>query len=323
MTKLSKAFRGHTYSFALALTAVLLVANVIVLPAFSDPHSYAATLAGFAPFALIAMANTPAIMSGGIDVSIGPMAGVIGIIYVVYLQPHGMGGPLLGVPIALLIGAGVGTLNGVLVAKLRYQPVIATLCMFFVLGGVGEQILPTPRQSTGGWTDSLAGSIGPIPGGLVTISIPLVIWAVLLRRTAYIKALRALGGNDIAAYTGGANVTAARIVAYALGGLFAAIAAFSFTALTRNADPTLGGQYTILALAGVSLGGTVIHSGRGGIVGGVFGAASIYLIQNLLTNFNVSSDWVQVVYGGILVVALLYGSRLGLARKSADQEMFA
>jgi ribose transport system permease protein len=314
--------RARTYLFALVLAAVLVVVNIIVLPAFADPHSYAPTFAGLAPFALVGVASTPSIMSGGggIDVSIGPMTGLIAIIYVVYLQPNGMGSALLAIPIVLLIGAGFGALNGVMITKLRYQPVIATLGMYFVLGGIGEQILATPRQ-TGGWTNHLAGSIGPIPGGLILIAVPLVIWALLLKRTAFIKTLRALGGNDVAAYTAGINVANVRIFAYALGGFFAAIAAFSLTALTRDADSTLGVQYTLVALAAACLGGTIFGGGRGGVLGAVFGAACIYLIQNLLTNLDVSSFWVQVVYGSVLVVAVVYSH--GLVETSSDQEALA
>jgi ribose transport system permease protein len=308
--------------FALVLTVVLIVVNIIVLPRFGNPDTYAATFADLVPLALVAVASTPAMMSGpgGIDVSVGPIAGLIGIIYVVYLQPHGMGGPLLAIPIALLIGAGIGVVNGVLIAKFRYQPVIATLCMYFIIGGFSEEILPTPR-ATNGWMTDLVGSIGPIPGGLVMLGVPLVIWALILRWSAFIRTLRAIGGNSIAAYTAGVDVTTARIVAYALGGFFAAIAGFSLIAVTRNADPALGAQYTILAFAAVSVGGTVFGGGRGGIVGAVLGAACIYLIENLLTNVNASSYWAQVAYGAVLVIAMVYSSRY--VPKSADQEMFA
>jgi ribose transport system permease protein len=297
--------RANTYMFALILAIVLLIANIVVLPAFGEPSSYAATLAGLAPFALVGMASTPSILSGGIDVSIGPLVGLLGIVYVVYLQPHGLGNPALTIPVMLIIGAAMGLLNGFLVAVLRYQPVIATLCMYFILGGLSEEILPSARQAPAGWTDHLGGSVGPVPGGLITILVPLLLWLLLARRTSFVKTLLAVGGSDTATLTAGINVARVRLWAYAIGGLIAGIAALSLTGLTRDADPTIGAQYTLVALAGVSIGGTVIGGGRGGLIGAVFGAACIFLIQNLVSNLGFSPFWLQVVYGAVLVITMV------------------
>ena len=306
--------RDNPYLFSLVLTVVLLVANVIVLPAFGEPSSYAATFAGLAPFALVAMASTPSILSGagGIDVSIGPLVGLIAIIYVHYLQPAGLGGPELAIPIGLGIGAAVGAFNGVLITFARYQPVIATLCMYFILGGVGEAISPDPPVRKSG-LDRPARQVSfraRVPGGLVTIALPLLVWGVLLHRSAFVRTLHAVGGNDAAALTAGINVTAVRIAAYTFGGLLAGVAAFALTGLIRDADSTIGATYTLVALAAVSLGGTVFGGGRGGLLGALFGAACIYLIQNLLTNVGVSAFWLQIVYGAVLVVAIVASHRL-------------
>ncbi len=318
MERLITVLRTNTYAFALVLAIALLIANILVLPAFGDPDTYATTIAGLAPFALVAMASTPQIMSGGggIDVSIGPMVGLIGVVYVVYLQPHGLGDPELAIPICVLLGAGIGLLNGFNIAVLRYQPVIATLCMYFILIGVSQWILPAAQSTTGGWTDHLTGSLGPIPDGLIIILIPLAVWAFLKRRTSFVKTLQAVGGSDRAALTAGINVTRVRLIAYSLGGAFAAVAAFALIGLTRGADPTIGQQYTLVGIAAVSLGGTVMNGSRGGILGGVFGAACIFLIQNLLSNLGVAPTWFQVAYGGVLVGAVVLSSRF--ASKPAE-----
>lgn len=311
--------RRKTYVFALIFAIVLFIANVIVLPAFGDPSSYAATLGALAPFALVAMASVPSILSGGIDVSIGPAVGLIGIIYVVYLQPHGLGSPVPSIVISLIAGTGLGLVNGLLIAVLRYQPVIATLCMYFILGGVSEEVLPSARQAHGGWTGDLGNSIGPIPGGLVVILVPLLIWLVLKRRTSFVGTLQAVGGRDTAALTAGIDVTRVRVAAYVLGGLFAGIAALALTGLTDNADPTIGAQYTLIALAGACIGGTVIGGrGRGGLLGPVFGAASIFLIQNLVSNLGFSPFWLQVVYGFVLILTMIVSRHRAAAASSMD-----
>lgn len=310
---------SRTYVFSLVLAVVLIIANVIVLPAFGAPSSYAATLGALAPFALVGMASVPAILAGGIDVSIGPAVGLIGILYVVYMQPNGLGGVAPAIVLCLFFGAALGAINGVLISFLRYQPVIATLCMYFILGGVGEAILPTARQAPANWTDHLGNSIGPIPGGLVTICAPLVIWWALKRRTAFVSTLLAVGGRDTAALTAGINIGKVRMIAYVLGGVFAGIAALALTGLTQDADPTIGAQYTLVALAGASIGGTVIGGGgRGGLVGAVFGAACIFLIQNLVSNLGFSPFWLQVVYGIVLVVTMVVSRHRAAASSSED-----
>src|SRR5262249_42842406 len=215
------------------------------------------TLAQLAPFALVAAASTPSIISGGggIDISIAPLTGLIGVVYVVELLPNGLGRPIAAIPIALGIGIGVGAINGLMVARLRYPPVVATLGAYFVLVGVAQRIAPTPRFATPNWTDRLAGSFAHVPGGALTIALPLVVW-ILLGRTAFLRQLRAVGGNDAAAFTAGVDVAAVRVAAYALGGAFAAIGAFALTGLIRDGDATVGPQYTLVALAAVVLGGT-------------------------------------------------------------------
>jgi ribose transport system permease protein len=316
--RLVSFMRANTYMFALIFAVALFVANIAVLPAFGAPSSYAATLGGLAPFALVAMASAPAILAGGIDVSIGPLVGLLGIVYVVYLQPHGLGGPAVSIAVILCLGAAIGLLNGFLIAVLRYQPVIATLCMYFILGGVGEAILPTARQAPPGWTDDLGGSIGGIPGGLITILVPLLVWFVLAWRTPFVKTLLAVGGRDTAALTAGINVTRVRLIAYGFGGLIAGIAALALTGLTRDADPTIGAQYTLVALAGACIGGTVIGGGRGGLLGTVFGAACIFLIQNLLSNTGFSPFWLQVVYGAVLVLTMILSRHRVASSSSQD-----
>jgi ribose transport system permease protein len=215
------------------------------------------------------------------------------------------------------MGAMVGAVNGVLTTILRYQAVVATLCMYFMLQGVGEWLLPAPQIAPANWTDTLAGSIGPIPGAVVTIGAPLLLWFALARLTTFISTVYAVGGDDVAALTAGINVSAVRIMAYTVGGVVAAIAAFALTGLVRDADPTLGATYTLIAIAAVSLGGTVFGGGRGGLVGSLCGAACIYLIENLLTNLGVSQYWLQVVYGVVLVVAIILSARLGSLRTRA------
>jgi ribose transport system permease protein len=116
--------------------------------------------------------------------------------------------------------------------------------------------------------------------------------------------LMAVGSDDRAAFSAGVHVIAVRWIAYALGGAFAGAAALSLTALIGSADPNVGPNYTLLAISSAALGGVSLAGGRGGLLGAAIGGLNIFLLQSLLTFFNVSTFVLQVAYGAILVAAV-------------------
>jgi len=299
-----RRLRRHPHLLALALALALVAANALAQPRFLRPAGWAPELAVFAPLALAAMASAPAIVSGGIDISIGPLMNFVSIVFVLLLLPRGLGRPEVAIPIVLALGAAVGAINGTLVAVLRYQPVIATLCMLFILSGINLGLAPTPKTAPPNWTQHLAGSVGPVPGGVVSLGSVLGCW-MLVRRLPYSRMLLAVGSNDVAAFSAGVDVVAVRVVTYALGGLFAAVGGLALAALAQSADPTYGSQYALIGLAAVALGGIPMGGGRGGLLGALLGAASIYLIRNLLLATAVSVAWIQVVYGLLLLVGVV------------------
>ena len=301
------AFRLLTrYSFApaLALSVALLVINLLTE---SGGFGLTAQLANLAPLALAALASTPSILSGdgGLDISISPVMILISAIFVVWLAPHALGGAV-AVPILLAAGAAVGLINGLLVMVSRMQPVVVTLSMYFILIGVLLEVVPATASVNTTWMTSLAGSVGPIPGALFTIGAPLLIWAGL-GCLPYRRALYAVGSNAATAYASGVNVTAVRLIAYSLGGLFAAVGGIAVVALELSAGSGLATTYTLLAIASVALGGTSLWGGRGGLIGSIFGAATIYLLGNVLQALQVDPQWLQVVYGLALLAAVVAG----------------
>ena len=232
---------------------------------------------------------------------------------VAVLIPHGLGSAAVVIPIALGIGIGVGLINGMLVTVLRYQPVLATLCTLFVLEGASMKLLSQPQSGSTAWLAHLGGKVGPIPGALILIVIAVLIW-IALGRLPYLRTLYAAGGDDVASYSAGINVTAVRIIAYALGGLFAAFAGIALVAATQSADASQSIQYTLPALAAVAIGGTSLRGGRGSLAGSIAGAAIIFLIQTLLDSLAVSDLWLQLVYGALLIGAIVLSSTLAAPR---------
>ena len=316
MREVLARLRSRPWGFAVVVAVALLIANVLARSSFATPSSWPPTLADFAPFALAAMATTPAVLSGGgsIDISIAPLLNLVSVVLVGVLIPHGLGSFWIAVPIALAIGALVGFINGVLVGVFRYQAVLSTLCALFVLTGIGLAVLSQPGSGTTGWLSHLGNKVGPIPGALILILIPVAVW-IALGRTAFLRTLYCAGGDDVASYSAGVNVTGVRVLAFTLGGLFAAIAGIAYSAATQSADPGQATQYTLPAIAAVAIGGTSLPGGRGSLVGAIAGAAIMFLIQTLLDSLSVSTDWVQLVYGAILLFSIVFSSALARSGK--------
>jgi ribose transport system permease protein len=317
-SRLIAAAAERPWAFAAALAIFLLVANEIAQPAFASPSQIAPTLATLAPFALAGMACTPAFLSGGggIDLSVAPLMGLTNIVLVTKLLGHPAGSPWLAIPILLAIGCAVGAFNGVMIAYLRFPPVITTLGTFFVLSGVDLYLVPNPVTLNGAWTDRLGGAFGPIPGAVLTIGGPLLLW-LILRRTAFVESLLAVGDHDATAFSAGVNVSLVRASAYVVDGLIAAVGGIALTALVRSADAQVFSNYVLVALAAAALGGTNLAGGRGSLIGPLLGAAAIFMLQTLLTAVHGSAYFIEFAYGCALFIAVLLGSRIFSARAAA------
>lgn len=283
------------------LLVVLLVVNLVLSPARFAPAGILTTIGLAAWLLLAAMASTPAILSGGggIDISIGPMIGLLNVVMVRYLFMDGIDSPFVVIPLVLLGGTLLGALNGVLVAYLRLQPIVATLGTYLVFFGLTPWVLSRPGGQAPDWLGSEVAIVG-----LVFVAI---VWAIF-HRTPLHGYLMATGGSAKAAYTSGIDVAAVRLFAYAFGGFIAAVAALAMTALLGSGDPSIGAPITMKAIAAVALGGVSLAGGRGGFVGATAGAAVIFLLQLSMTTTNWSTFVVQMVFGIVLVLAVLFNA---------------
>jgi ribose transport system permease protein len=291
--------------FALLLFAVLVVITVILTPSRFSPANFGTTLGLMTPLILAACAVTPVFLAGreGIDLSIGPLIGFVSVIMVkVLILDLGLTSPLIVIPVGLLVGVLIGATNGVLAVYLRVQPIVATLGTYLILTGLATWILPAPKGPVPAWMSQLSEGYSILP--LIAVA---VIWLIIKRLPLY-GLILTIGGEDRAAYAAGVNVDFIRFLAYVIGGLFAAFAAISLTGLLGSADAQVGPNYTLLAIAAVALGGVSLAGGKGTMLGSAIGAIDIFLLQNLITHFNVSSFVLQIVYGSILVIAVSLNS---------------
>jgi ribose transport system permease protein len=298
------------------LLLVLLAANLYMDPSMLSGSSRASTLESMAPLVLIAMAMTTSILSGrgGIDLSLGPLAGFATIIVATYLNHGALGSPAVVLASVLALGGVVGAINGSVVTLGRVQPIVATLAMYLVLTGLGQHLVPNNGGRLPEWLQS-GGQVGGVPDAVIIVVLAWVAWSLILR-TQYHGWLLAVGQDDRCVYTMGQRVALIRIVAYALGGALAGLGGVALAALISGGDATIGPSYTLIAIAAVALGGTNLAGGSGGIAGSTLGAVDVYLINNLLSLANVQVFYVNLIYGVILIVAIA-SNRLLLDRLRA------
>ena len=302
--------RGLAYAWPAAAAATSLLAlNIAIDPSFGRPTSWAPILAVATPFMLVAMAEAPAIMSGngGLDLSVGPLAGVVNAALVTLLVPTGFDSPLALVAATLAMGLAAGALNGALVVVLRIPPIIATLGSYLIYSSLAIEILPTAGGRAPGWLAGLTGARAGVPLMLAIPAAIALVW-MPLRRSAFGRNLLAVGGDQRAAFTSGVPVSATRFLAYLATGVVAAAAGFAFTAVLGSGDPTVAPPYTLIGIAGAVLGGVGLGGGRGGLFGAAAGGAILFLVQNLLSLAQVSSFYMPIAYGAILLVALALNS---------------
>ncbi|HLX98031.1 MAG TPA: ABC transporter permease [Roseiarcus sp.] len=287
--------------FALALFAALMAVNVLLNPARFAPGAWGATIGLAAPLIAASIAATPAILGGrgGIDVSVGPLMGLVNALIVqTLIADVGISSPWAVIPAALAIGAVAGALNGFLAVLVRIQPIVATLGTYLIFTGLTLTIVPAPTGTVPHWIQSLSGPLSIVP--LLAVA---AAW-LLLKQLPYYDQLMAVGSDDRAAYTAGVPVALIRFLSYCLSGVFAGTAGLMLTALIGSADPNVGASFTLLAISAVALGGVSLGGGRGGLLAAVIGASDIFLLQSALTYFNVSTFVLQIAYGLILVASI-------------------
>ncbi|WP_131736029.1 ABC transporter permease [Actinomadura roseirufa] len=292
---------------AVVLAAGLVALTAVVNPGFLAQGGWQLAAASALPLVLLAMAEAPVVMSGGggIDLSVGPAAGLISVLIGGIVVPRGVESVPLLVAIAVGAGALAGAVNGALVTGLRVPPIIATLGTYLVYTGLATRLMPTPGGAVPpALADLASGSAAGTAGVLLVLVLFAVAWQAVLR-TAFARNLRASGSNDRAAYTAGVPVAWTRFTAYVIGGAITGVAGLLIAAVLGGADATVGPSYTLVAIAGVALGGVSLSGGRGGLLGAAAGGASLFLIQNLLSFLQVSSFVLQIAYGVVLLVAIV------------------
>lgn len=263
--------------------------------------------------AIIAVGMTLVILTAGIDLSVGSVLALCGAFAATLVA---MEVPVLvAVPTALLAGAALGAISGIIIAKGKVQAFIATLVTMTLLRGV-TMVYTDGRPISTGFTDTADTFVWFGTGYALGIPVPVWLMVVvfagawyLLNHTRFGRYVYAVGGNESATRLSGINVDRVKIGVYAICGLLAALAGIIVTSRLSSAQPTAGMGYELDAIAAVVLGGTSLMGGKGRIMGTLIGALIIGFLNNALNLLDVSSYYQMIAKAVVILLAVLVDNK--------------
>jgi len=304
--------REHRATCAAAALFVLLFAVYIAkhqvgwtVPVLTTASNKAVLLA------IVAMAQTLPVLTGGIDLSVG-MVFVLANCLASHLVVGTPTEAAFGVVVVLAAGALCGFVNGAIIVYGRLQPIITTLATGIVYFGFSLGLRPVPGGDVqAGLADALTGTLpGGIPAMLVVLLVVVALVWLPYRRSVLGRAALAIGSSEAATYMSGVAIGRTKIVTYTVAGLLAAIGGLllTFVTFSGEASAAIGGVYTLNSIAAVVIGGTVLSGGAGSAIGSIFGAFALRTIGDLLFVFDLEPLWQPLFQGVILLVAVSVGS---------------
>ena len=265
--------------------------------------------------AIIAVGMTLVILTAGIDLSVGSVLALCGAVAATMV---GLELPVyVVIPAALALGAALGGISGVIIAKGKVQAFIATLVTMTLLRGA-TLVYTDGRPVSTGFSDAADSFAWLGTGYLFGIPVPIWLMALvfiaawyMLNHTRMGRYIYALGGNEAATRLSGINVDRVKIAVYALCGLLAALAGLIVTSRLSSAQPTAGTGYELDAIAAVVLGGTSLAGGKGRIMGTLIGALIIGFLNNALNLLDVSSYYQMIAKAVVILLAVLVDNKSG------------
>ncbi|MBZ9675409.1 ABC transporter permease [Mesorhizobium sp. ES1-1] len=294
----ARLLRGLLPALSLAL---VLIAIAWLNPRAISYFGFSLMLNLAIPIALATIAQMFVIAGNELDLSIGTFVGFVGCVTATWLRDA----PLVGVLI-LLGSIGVYALLGALIQLRNLPSIVVTLGMSFVWQGLAILVLPKPGGKAPDWLLSIMALKPPfVPFPIIAALLIGLIVHFGLMRTSYGVILRGSGGNPAALGRAGWSLVKTKIVLFSLAGLFGVLSGMALIGITTSADANIGNGYTLLAIAGVILGGGEFVGGRVSPIGAVIGALTLALAASpLLTFMHIPPDWQVAANGAILIIVL-------------------
>ena len=297
---------------AAAALIVVVVALSIASPYFLTTNNLFNVCVQIAVIAIIAVGQTMVIITAGIDLSVGSVAGLSGVMGTMAMSSWGM--PIVvGILVGVLIGALAGAVNGLLITQAKLPPFIVTLGMLGIARGVvlvltsASTVQPLP----GGFGDIANGSLLGIPNLLWIFVVVVVIAAFVLRRTVFGRYVYAVGSNPESARLAGVPVTAVLVSVYAISGFLAGVGGVLFASRLNAGIPTAGTGYELNAIAACVIGGASLFGAKGGAFGAAAGALIVGTLNNGGNLLAINAFYLQIIIGALILVAVFFDQLQG------------
>lgn len=326
----AEADKGQSTALLLLLklrTFIALIAVVIffsaMAPNFVSVGNAVIVAKHVAINAFLAIGMTYVILTGGIDLSVGAIVGLVGMVagaLVLYGIPLEMFGVVIYpnvwevILIALAVGTFVGLVNGLLITRMQVAPFIATLGMLYVARGTAllmsggatfPNLIGKPEFGNQGFPTLGSGTLIGIPLSIWLLVVVALIAAYVATKTPFGRQIYAVGGNERAAILSGVNVNRVKLTVYMISGFCAAIAGLVVASQLVASHPASGETFEMNAIAAAVLGGTSLSGGRGTIGGTIVGAFVIGVLSDGLVMMGVSEFWQMVIKGVVIVGAVI------------------
>jgi len=290
------------FLFVLALGAALTIAS----PYFLTGTNISAVFVQMSVIAIIAVGQVMVIITAGIDLSVSTVVALSGVLSTMVVVNDHWSIPL-GMTVGVLVGGGVGAINGLLVTKVHLPPFIATLGTLSAVGGIA--LLITNGQPIAAPTsfDTLGdGHVGPIPVPIVVMAVVAAVGWFILARTTLGRSAYAIGSSYETARLSGIRVNRVLIAVYLIQGLLAGLGGVIVASRVVTGDPSAGANYNLDAIAAAVIGGASLFGGEGTVIGGLIGALLMELISNGGDLLNISNFWQDFILGVVIIAAVAY-----------------
>ncbi|MCB1491489.1 MAG: ABC transporter permease [Rhodobiaceae bacterium] len=309
------------------LVLILVVGTVVALinPRFLSPINIANTANLIGLFGLFSIAEAFVIVTAGIELSVGSVIALLGVLFVDLIVNHGVPWPL-ALMLMLALGAVIGLLHGFLITKMGMQPFVVTLCGLLVYRGIARFYT---ADATAGFTFGasfpklewlFSGRTGGVPHSIVAFGIVAVIAWVVLHRSVFGRHLFAVGKNAEAARFSGIRTGRVITMAYVICAVLTALSAIFFAMYTRSISPSSHGNfYELYGIAAAVLGGFSLRGGEGSMVGVVLGVILLQVLQNLVNLLGIPSSLNFAVMGAVILIGVLADQQFARYRERQRQ----
>jgi len=275
-------------------------------------------------FGVFAIGEGLVIITGGIDLSIGSMLALLGVVFLDMLTTYEIWWPIALV-FVILGGLVLGALQGFLITKLKMQPFIVTLCGLLIYRGAARYYTTDSSRGFGYGNEGetlgnlASGHLWGVPNTFIFLVILAIVMGLLLHRSVYGRYLYAVGKNEEAARFSGIRSDAVIAGAYVLSGGLAGISTVLLVFYTNSVSPSsFGNFYELYAIAAAVLGGCSLRGGEGSIIGIVLGTALLQVLQNLVNILGIPSSLNFAVMGTVILLGVLADQQLQARRRQAQ-----